>query len=66
MKETIWSTRKRGVLFPTPKPTPSMVAAAVKNARQVLAFDLTPTVLILRRDLEILIEAAQAAKETTT
>lgn len=63
MKTTIWTTRERGTLFPPPRPTPAAVAAALKHARQVLSLDRTPTVVILRRELEVLVEAARAAKE---
>lgn len=63
MTSAIWSRRERGTLFPPPEPTPAAVAAALKHARQVLSLDRTPTVVILRRELEVLVEAAKAAKE---
>ena len=64
MKGTIWSQRVVDALFPPPPPEPKSVANALKHARQVLSFDRTPTVVILRRELETLVEAAQAAKDS--
>lgn len=60
MTSTIWTTREPDRLFPPRDPEPRSIANAVKHAREVLSIGRTPTVVILRRELEILVEAAKA------
>lgn len=63
MSSAIWSTQEHGMLFRARTPTPVEVRNAIRHASEVLSIGRSPTVVILRRELEALVEAAKAAKE---
>lgn len=60
-----WTTERKGQLFPAGAPEPAQVAASVAATRQLLALDgrASPTVIVLRRDVEVLLAAADAKEK---
>ena len=62
MKPSVWTTEERGMLFRSRTPTPVEVRNAIRHAREVLSIGRSPTVVILRRELEALVAIAADTK----